>query len=315
LRVATANMKPPVRLFALNWSLDKPYSTIHRICGDRVFQRGDKHQTLHADTVAKSHEEVIWTFITGTEELADSEVDASVDMDFEDTSEQALERAIDACVEVLGVAKPSAEKVKEALAYVQEYSPKVKKPSEKKAQKTAALRYFGLLPEVDLTEVVGNRLEGAADVQAASQTFWQNLKAKGRVTRRPHVTIVHSNSLHEEAELWDRCQVLHRLANPPLFRFNLGAVIWNDRIMAVTVDNVELELEESQGQEGHEFVSKLSHEIRERLHITVATRDAKVPAVEAKALVEKWRAGEKIEDVNVAPLEGLVVKGRVKGMS
>ena len=35
----------PVRLLALNWSLDQPPATIHRICGDRVLQRGDNHQS------------------------------------------------------------------------------------------------------------------------------------------------------------------------------------------------------------------------------------------------------------------------------
>ena len=74
-------MSPPVQLLALNWLLDKPPSTIHRICADRVFHRGDKHQSLRADKVAKSHEEVIWQFIPNTEELSDSEVGVSVDMD------------------------------------------------------------------------------------------------------------------------------------------------------------------------------------------------------------------------------------------
>lgn len=71
-------MSPPVRLFALKWSPDKPLSTIHRICGDRVLYRGENHQTLRADKHAKEHEDDIWKFITGTQELADDEVDASV---------------------------------------------------------------------------------------------------------------------------------------------------------------------------------------------------------------------------------------------
>jgi len=59
LREAVTNIHPPVRLLALNWSLDQPQATIHRICGDRVFMRG-RHQALRADTLAKAHEDVIW---------------------------------------------------------------------------------------------------------------------------------------------------------------------------------------------------------------------------------------------------------------
>ena len=68
-------MSPRVRLLALNWALDKPPARIHRICGDRVMDRGDNHQTLRADNVAKTHEGVIWKFINSTEELAEDEVD------------------------------------------------------------------------------------------------------------------------------------------------------------------------------------------------------------------------------------------------
>ncbi|KAJ6617467.1 RNA ligase-domain-containing protein [Mycena sp. CBHHK59/15] len=309
LREATASFKPPVRLFALHWSLDKPFSTIHRICGDRVQQRGDNHQTLRADA-QKTHEDVIWKFITGTEELAASEVDESVEMDLEESLDASVQRVVDACVRVLGVAAPPPHKVQAALDAVRGYAPKVKKPDEPAKKKTGdgpAPRYFALLPEVEL--------EATLDPVLANAPFWGKLKEAKRVAKRPHVTLVHKNSLVPEdpavAEFWQPCLELHKMTKrPPLFKFKLGHVVWNDRIMAVTVDDLEL-AEEGAGQEGAEFVSKLSDEVRGRLHITVGTRDANVPPVEAKSLVEAWRRTGSEDSL---PLGGVVATGRVKGM-
>jgi hypothetical protein len=61
VHTGSGQLSMPVHLLALNWSLDQPKATIHRICGDRVQQHGDNYQTLRAD--CKSHEEVIWMFI------------------------------------------------------------------------------------------------------------------------------------------------------------------------------------------------------------------------------------------------------------
>ena len=50
--------------------------------------------------------------------------------------------------------------------------------------------------------------------------------------------------------------------------------------MALTVEDIELDSQ----QEGAEFVLKLAHKIRERLHVTVGMKEG-VPAVEAMGLV------------------------------
>lgn len=310
LRDAVATIKPPVRLLALNWSLDKPQSTIHRVCCDRVLSRGENHQTLRADALAKSHEEVIWQFITKSEELSGNEVDDTIDMDLEETLEQAVNRAVDGCVRVLGLPRPGEEKVKEALDVARGYAPKVKKADDQK-KKAASPRYFGLLAEVDLLDI----LEKPLSSREAWNSFWKKLTDKKRVAPRPHVTIVHKNSLPGEKDLWERCMALHMMAVPPLFKFELGEAVWNDRIMALTVENLELEsVGDSVGQEGQEFISKLSQDVRQRLHITVGTMDQSIPPVEAKALVEAWRQGKMKENAHSLDLQGIVVKGRIKGM-
>jgi tRNA ligase len=321
LREAVAKMDPPVRLLALNWSLDRPQATIHRICGDRVFARGDNHQTLHADTLAKAHEDVIWQFIRNSEELVDKEVDVSIEMDIDDTLEQAVDRAVAACVRILGVRQPGAEEIDEAVRKARSYAPQKKKPpqEEKKNKKDEqpTPRYFGLLPEVDLVNVVGKQIENASDMPENGKVFWNALVAGHRITVRPHITVVHSKSLPGASELWERCSQLHRMAIPPSFTFTLGHLVWDKRVMAITVDDFELDnspdIHSSAGQEGSEFVSKLSEEVRISLHITVGTSDPDVPPFEAKALVEAWRFGKR-SCIGSLELDGLTARGRMKGL-
>ncbi|KAJ7732925.1 RNA ligase-domain-containing protein [Mycena maculata] len=317
LRAATASFQPPVRLLALHWALDAaPPATIHRICADRVQARGTNHQTLRPDAQA-AHEDVLWTFITKTEPLAPAEVDAVVDMELTDDLGAAVQRAVDACVRILGLPAPAPETVQAALEQARAYAPRVKKPDapapagKKGKGAGAAVRYFALLPEVQLAPLLAPVL---ADVP-----FWRALQGAGRVAARPHVTLVHKRALEgdapdaQAAAFWARCAGLHAMGAPPLFRFTLGSVVWNERVMAVTVEGVELAAEGGAGQAGAEFVSQLQEEVRRRLHITVGTRDAHVPPVEAKALVEAWRTGT-ATGVQSVELGRVVATGRVKGL-
>jgi len=279
--------------------------------------RGDNHQTLRADTTTKMHEDVIWQFITGTEELSNNEVDAVVEMDIEDTLEQSFNKAIDGCVRILGVPRPSPDKIIDALEAVKTHAVTVKKPDEKKKrQEKFSPRFFGLLAEVDLEALIEKCMETESGLSKESNDFWSSLKANKRVTKRPHVTIVHQNSLPDDIELWKRCTSLHHMPLPPLFKFKLGDIVWNDRVMAATVECLELETDTGEntdsGQEGHVFVSQLSEDVRNRLHVTVGTRDSSVPPVEAKTLVETWRRGDgegQIQSLNFTQ----AVKGRIKG--
>ncbi|SJK97856.1 uncharacterized protein ARMOST_01111 [Armillaria ostoyae] len=314
LREALSRFSPPVRLVALNWSWAlslKPPSTIHRICGDRVLLRGDKHQSLHGDSQTKSHEEVIWQFINSTQELSESEVDACINMELEDTMEQAVARAVEGCVRILGLEQPSQENIDEGLQVALGYEPKLNKSGTKKAEdkkqpKSTPIRYFGLVVEVSLSEALESKLSDDA--------FCTQLKAGGRVAKRPHVTIVHQKALPVETALWERCMALHQLGVPPTFELKLGSVIWNDRIMAVSVDELKVVDEGDGGQKGTEFLEQLAEDIKGRLHITVGTRDDKVPPVEAKDLVQDWRKGISTAEVKSVVLEGVVARGRIKGL-
>ncbi|KAJ7036756.1 RNA ligase-domain-containing protein [Mycena alexandri] len=330
LRAATASSSPPVRLLALNWAVDTmPPALVHRICADRVQQRGTNHQTLlaPADDVAKKHEDVLWMFLKSAQPLASSEVDEVVEMEVEEDMEAAIRRAVTACVRVLGVAEPEEKRMQEAIDKVRGYkaepAPGAGAKKGKDKNKDAGPRYFALLPEISLEPLLAPVLAKTTP----QNPLWKTLQEKKRVNVRPHVTLNHMSELKapdgavnkSAQELWGRCQALHSsLGRPPQFRFRLGHIVWNERVMAVTVEDVELAEEGSEGQVGVEFISQLPEEVRRRLHITVGTRDGQVPPVEAMAMVEGWRAaGEaagKSGGVQSVKLEGVVAMGRVKGL-
>ncbi|KAJ7641222.1 RNA ligase [Roridomyces roridus] len=313
LRVATASSNPPVRLLALNWSLDVPAATVHRICTDRVQARGTNHQTLRANLGV--HDDVLWFFITQSEGLAAAEVDEIVEMNLGEGLDEAVQRAVDACVRVLGVPVPTLERVKEGVDKAKGYVPAVIRPDPPAPTKSKnkGPRYFALLPEVDLIQVLGPPLQGTP--------FWDALLRAKRVESRPHVTLVHFSEVEAEKgvgtqakELWARCQELHSAAAPPLFKFKLGSVVWDDRVMAVTVDGIELAAEGGAGA-GATFVEGLEGKYGKQrsgeMHITVGTRDGDVKPVEARGLVREWRRTGKAQAVE---LNGVVVTGRVKGL-
>ncbi|KAF8886739.1 RNA ligase-domain-containing protein [Infundibulicybe gibba] len=292
LRSATSTFNPPVRLLALNWSLDKPPATVHRICDDRVVRRGENHQTLRADQETKVHEEVIWKFIAEAEELAESEVDQVVEMELEETLEK----------------QPSQDQITRAIEATQAYSAEARKSDDKK--KPFAPRYFGLLPEIDLELTLGNTFTIGKGIPEQGKLLWEKLAGAARVAKRPHITIIHAKSMDTGKALWDRCMALHGMRAPPVFRAHLGHVVWDDRVMAITVEN--LQSDGGEGQEGAAFMSSLPEEVRERLHVTVGTADKEIPAVEAMALVEKWRKGEPVQSFKLDG--GTIVQGRIKGL-
>ncbi|KAJ4466316.1 RNA ligase-domain-containing protein [Lentinula aciculospora] len=314
LRELTQRMTPPVRLLALNWSLASyPRSTVHRICGDRVLARGDNHQTLRADTSkSRAHEDVVRMFIAQTEELVPAEVDVIVDMDLEADFLSAVNRAVDGICKELELPKPSPEKIAQGIEKATGYRPATKKDDDsKQKQKEKDPRYFGILPEINLER----ELSKVFGETSTSYTMWMHLKQNKRISQRPHITVIHKNSLPGEIELWERCMDLHMSENPPMFEFKLKNVVWNDRVMAVVISDFRVVSESDLEQKGTEFADKLAEEVRTRLHITVGTQNHNIQAVEAKSLVEEWRRG-KTDGVQVMEIsEDVLVRGRIKGLT
>lgn len=301
----------PIKSVALYWGFNLPHVTIHRICADRVLNRGENHQTLRGDET-KAHEDVIWQFIGTSQELSVNEVNHVIDMNIEDTPEEAVTRAVKGLVPLLGLEMPSPERIKEAVDHALTYKPNVKKDA--KPLKASAPRYFAFLPEVDLKEVISDALESASadgiEVPEGIRAFWDHLVLTKRVQPRPHITIVHAKGLPDAQPLWDRCQHLQTLPTPPIFKFRLAELLTDGNVMAAVVEEME-----GTDEAGQEFLGEFPQEVRQRLHITVGTKSNDVLPYEAKELVEKWKAGEASDDAVSLTLNAVKAQGQIKGLS
>src|SRR6266404_4256458 len=164
-------MRSPVRLLALNWSLDQPPSEIHRICADRTMERGTNHQTLHEQ--GRAHEGVLWKFLQSPERLAEGEADTVIEMDVREDLEQGLARATDSIVRVLGLPHPDTERVGAALAKAREYRPSSTDAQANSKQRKAAAPpgYFGLLAEIDLVDALDAQITAGAGAGVVRE-FW-----------------------------------------------------------------------------------------------------------------------------------------------
>jgi tRNA ligase len=306
-------MHPPVRLLALNWSIDQPPAIVHGLLSDRILGRGTNHQSLHADTsTARAHEEVLWMFLKQTEDLSASEADIIVDMDLTETPEAQLRRAVDACVRELGLPPPSEEKLQEALVVAQRYQPTTTKlPEPKSREKSKGPRYYGLLPEVDLTTLLNPLIADAPD---GPREFWARLNKQKRVVKQPHITLAHQNNLPGDQALWDACAAVVGTHPAPLFSLHMSTLVWNDRVMALVVDDLAVSSDKLDPDGvGVSFALQLPEETRSRLHVTVGTWSDSIPPFEARALVEAWRQGKR-EKIGVLPLKDVFTTGRVKGL-
>ncbi|KAJ7255821.1 RNA ligase-domain-containing protein [Mycena haematopus] len=309
-RQALRDANPGARLLALNWAIDdQPPAAVHRICADRIQQRGANHQSLRPNETGV-HENVLWTFLHKAEPLAPNEVDDVVEMELAEGLEATVRRAVNECVRVLGLPAPEPAELEAALdrARAYEVEPTTKRP-DLSPPTGKEKHYFAFLPEVALEPLLAPVL--------ANVPFWGALLGAGRVTKRPHVTLVHWRALESNDEdaaatqaFWARCKALSDMGRAPLFRVRLGHVVWTDRVMAVTVDEVELAEEAGvPGQPGAEFVAQLPEEAKRRLHITVGTAGA-ARAVEAMGMVESWR--KEPATAQSIPLGGILTTARVK---
>ena len=93
-----------------------------------------------------------------------------------------------------------------------------------------------------------------------------------------------------------RLPLLNLSPTPSTFRLNLGSVVWNDRVTAVTVDEV---VPSSDDEAGRLFVDQLPQEVRVELHVMVGTASEDIRPSEAYTLVNDWRKdwrSEKLTD-------------------
>ncbi|KAH7105981.1 RNA ligase-domain-containing protein [Auriculariales sp. MPI-PUGE-AT-0066] len=299
LKSALANIHPPVKLLGLNWAVTNlPSSTVLQICSDRILARGENHQSLVPTADVHHHEDILRDFLQKAKPLAEVEVDATIEMDIEEGLEESLARAVDGVCKIMALERPSQEMIGEALRLARGYQAKRGASASKAAElapkkdKNANQppRYYAFLPEAPPEKDFAALTEQAVlkpDAPALLKETWERARkiADQLITDRPHVTIVHKNGLGdvEERGVWDACK---NLAPGATFRLTFDRLVFNGRIIAVVATGLRAEGDDTTAGS---LVTAIPERISRRFHVTVARRDGNVAAVEAKALVEKWR--------------------------
>ncbi|CCA68348.1 related to TRL1-tRNA ligase [Serendipita indica DSM 11827] len=333
IRNAVSSLSPPPRLIALSWSVaGDSAGTVHHIVTERILSRGDNHQKLTPGAVT-DYKDVIWRFLKDSNELAEDEVDDVIEMEVDEDLEDALARAVSGIVELVGLEKPSDEKMGEALRIAREYQPNsmaiVKKGTKQEANrndqtatagpstsgkkeksKAHAPRYYAIMPEIDLQELLEDIMKENDTIPDSARQFWNGLQKSGRVAPHPHITIVHTKSRQDQQELWSACETVEKAQ--PVFEFTIGHLVCNDEVMALAIDNIAI----APGQEGpatEAFLQAMDDKTRSRLHITIGTKNPSIPPVSAKTMIEKWKAG-KMSNIDVFALTGKTAQGQLSGL-
>jgi len=289
-------------------------------------------------------------FLNTYEELIPSEVDHSIDLQLTRDSELAemITVVVDGLFDVKslvmpggvleGVEKPDTAKIREVAQDVLENYKAQKnvergKANEEKEQKRQQKqqqkppRYFGLIPDFPVRKFVDGLFSGpgAQDPERiAGAAFFEKLKSARRVTEEPHITIVHQKALPAEQGIWDKSTAVTRFNHAAVFDCKIGAVVWDDRVMVLTVEDVRLghstipkgiKEREDVEKAAKEFLEALPDETKNRLHVTVATASGEVKPVEGKNLIERWKAreGEK-EGIRHASVDEVMFKAKLKGL-
>lgn len=326
-----------VRFIAIMWDVaDLPYHQVLRICSERVVKRGDNHQTLRPDpTIEAEHEAIVGQFLRNFTEPDEGDFDQIVKVAVVDDSRTTLEKVVGGLIDTLGLDKPSAEALGEALASAAEY--KTTTPYHAPARISKQVRYFGLAPEIDLSALVTSILSTSPNPSA--QVVFDDIKAKSRITAKPHVTLAHEKNVEAEREAlgteappgphqtcWNQCKSLasdHTASSTStsMYRYNITHLVWDERVMSLIIDELH-------PCDASMIQLEVPEDYAKHLHITVGTRSEEISAYESRGLVAAARAGiasgqeqgeveEVVEGggrVRWLSVEGVKGEGRVRGM-
>ncbi|KAH7338320.1 RNA ligase-domain-containing protein [Rhizoctonia solani] len=298
-------------IIALQWVFNDSPRNISEICASRIEDRGENHQSLHADR-QDTHRAVISQFFGSFEEVEAEEVDDIIDMEYPDSLEQAVKRAISGIAPILDLKIPDDHKIDEACAVARSYT--VKSMAGKKA-KPKPPRYFALVPHIDVDKLIGKQFEGN-HVPDSGKKMWNNLLNGQRVVDRPHVTLIHVKEKEDSLALWERCLALQKSAGEiePSFKITFDHVVWNGNVMALSVSKVEMhrQFEDEHRQLAEAVVSQIPKKITDRLHLTIGTREDGINPFEAASMVVRWRDGTST-DVQCIPLGNCPVEAKFSG--
>ena len=306
---------PGARFVALHYVHDpKPQMLpkIRQVTQERIFARGDNHQTIQAGTKSRSDILSIMEGFLGRFEpvnpytAPDDGFDEVIDLDVTASSRENLETVVSSLHKMypkLVPEMPSNEDLDRAIeAALSDYKPDIKHDlsfkSDKKdrrsnangvgvqpSQPKAKLEYFCIkLPTNDVISTI-DKLFSRESPETAR--MYRQLQQTRRVQPAFHVTLIHRASTNTHPELWAHLSDIHAQAlsevshnpspqNPdPLLgtcRVRLERVVWDDRVMCIVVRLLD---------EGWETANSIAH-------VTIGTAHPDIKPKESNDLLQRW---------------------------
>lgn len=221
------------KLVCLNFKHDEEsMDEIRRITQDRIIQRGDNHQTIHAATDQDKFIGVMEGFINRFEACnpyarPDDGFDVVIDLDPTAGSRKNLETVVTQLAKNfpnLMKEVPGAEQLDEAIEVALDYKPDFRhdiasrgrknspgkqqgRGQQQKKPKPPALEYMSIC--VNSRDVNGVLEEAFRATGPEISRFYKQLKQSRRVQAKFHVTLLHRAASRDHPELWNRYSTLH----------------------------------------------------------------------------------------------------------
>lgn len=235
----TRSVVPDAKYICLHYVHDQAkYADIRRAMQERIFSRGDRHQTIHAGT--KGHGEIqgiMDGFLTRFEPVTpdrgpDQDFDQIIDLDVTATSRENLATVIhrihDTYPKLFDL--PTEQALDDAITHALNYAPTIKhdlsKPAKENNQKKSPtqqkpnnqrqqngtvvqkqappkpprIEFFGVYLPAPRISYILDVLFG--DLDASTSAFYKQLKASNRVQTKFHVTLMHRASEKQHPEVW-----------------------------------------------------------------------------------------------------------------
>ena len=318
---------PTAKFIALHYVHDpkeEMLPKIRKVTQDRIFDRGDNHQTIQAGT--KSSAEIIGImegFLSRFEPIdpqhpPDDGFDEIIDLDVALSSRENLETVVKAMktnYPKLIPDLPDSSALDHAIkAALEDYSPDIKHDLSFKSKKTKAngisshqsqgakakapkLEFFAIKLQASM---INTTLANAfASVPAETSKFYRQISSSRRLQPNFHVTLIHKASSASHPHLWSKYSDLYTRksgepgasADPSLgdCKVRLERIVWNNRLMCIVVRLLSDENWET---------------ANETAHITIGTASTDIKPKESNDLLKKWMeqgtgAGTGIQDVEV----------------
>ena len=336
---------PQTKFVALHYvhdPKDRMLPIIRKVTRERVLERGDNHQTIHAGTKSeKDIVEIMEGFLHRFEPVnpdsePDSLYDEIIDLDVTEDSRHNLDLVVNALHKAYPKfmpTVPSPEELDHAIeAALTDYSPNIKheinsrnsKSKDNKKDKRnggsdfslvspttkqTKIEYFCLrVPSQPVLASLDSTFKGQ---EATTAQFFRQLQNTRRVQPSFHVTLIHRASIAQNQDLWDELTRRYEDAkqgksvSDPVFgkcRVQLERVVWDQRVMCLVVGLLD---------EGWRTVNTTAH-------VTVGTATPSIKPKESNDLLVKWAregaaAENGIRDLSVKGVEE--VMGEAKAVT